>query len=68
MTLDALYLFDGRACRSSENRVSNINMLEIYHEIRWNLKNKAFREESMTQVGLYAIGTYTTLASNKSHC
>ena len=31
------------------------------------LKNKGFREESMTQVGLYAIGTSTTLESNKSH-
>jgi hypothetical protein len=30
------------------------------------LKNKGFREESMTQVGLYAIGTSTTLESNKS--
>jgi hypothetical protein len=30
------------------------------------LKNKGFREESMTKVGLYAIGTSTTLASNKS--
>jgi len=31
------------------------------------LKNKGFREENMTKVGLYAIGTYTTLESNKSH-
>src|SRR5262249_10111576 len=30
------------------------------------LKNKGFREESITQVGLYAIGTSTTLESNKS--
>jgi hypothetical protein len=30
------------------------------------LKNKGFREESMTKVGLYAIGTSTTLESNKS--
>jgi hypothetical protein len=30
------------------------------------LKNKGFREENMTKVGLYAIGTYTTLESNKS--
>ena len=31
------------------------------------LNNKSFREESMTKVGLYAIGTSTTLESNKSH-
>jgi hypothetical protein len=31
------------------------------------LKNKDFREENMTKVGLYAIGTSTTLESNKSH-
>src|SRR5262245_45241468 len=30
------------------------------------LKNKGFKEESMTQVGLYAIGTSATLESNKS--
>jgi catechol-2,3-dioxygenase len=29
-------------------------------------KTKDFKEESMTQVGLYAIGTATTLESNKS--
>jgi hypothetical protein len=29
-------------------------------------KNKDFRKESMTKVGLYAIGTTTTLESNKS--
>ena len=32
------------------------------------LKNKGFREESITQVGLYAIGTSMTLESNKSPC
>ena len=31
------------------------------------LKNKGFKEEKMTQVGLYAIGKSTTLESNKSH-
>ena len=31
------------------------------------LKNKGFREESMTKVGVDAIGTSTTLESNKSH-
>ena len=31
------------------------------------LKHKGFREENMTKVGLYAIGTSTTLESNKSH-
>ena len=31
------------------------------------LKNKGFKEESMTQVGWYAVGTATTLESNKSH-
>jgi hypothetical protein len=30
------------------------------------LKNKGFKEEKMTQVGLCAIGTSTTLESNKS--
>ena len=30
------------------------------------LKNKGFKEESMTKVGLYAIGISTTLESNKS--
>src|SRR5262249_1324224 len=30
------------------------------------LKNKDCKEEKMTQVGLYAIGTSTTLESNKS--
>ena len=30
------------------------------------LKNKGFREESMTKVGLYAISKSTTLESNKS--
>jgi hypothetical protein len=30
------------------------------------LKNKDFKEESMTKVGLDAIGTSTTLESNKS--
>jgi hypothetical protein len=30
------------------------------------LKKKGFKEESMTKVGLYAIGTSMTLESNKS--
>jgi hypothetical protein len=30
------------------------------------LKNKGFKEERMTKVGLYAIGLSTTLESNKS--
>jgi hypothetical protein len=30
------------------------------------LNNKGFREESMTKVELYAIGSSTTLESNKS--
>jgi hypothetical protein len=30
------------------------------------LNKKGFREESMTKVALYAIGTSTTLESNKS--
>jgi hypothetical protein len=29
-------------------------------------KNKGFKEESMTKVGVYAIDTSTTLESNKS--
>jgi hypothetical protein len=32
------------------------------------LENKGFKEESMTKVELYAIGTSTPLESNKSHC
>ena len=31
------------------------------------LKKKGFKEESMTKIGLYAIGKSTTLESNKSH-
>jgi hypothetical protein len=31
------------------------------------LKNKGFKKESMTKVGLYAISKSTTLESNKSH-
>jgi hypothetical protein len=30
------------------------------------LKNKSFKEEKMTQVGLYAIGISTPLEANKS--
>jgi len=30
------------------------------------LKNKGFKKESMTKVGLYAISKSTTLESNKS--
>ena len=37
LTLDSLYLSDGRLCNPSENRVNNINMLEVYHKIRGNL-------------------------------
>jgi hypothetical protein len=32
------------------------------------LKNKAFKEEKMTKVGLYPSGDSTTLESNKSQC
>jgi hypothetical protein len=32
------------------------------------LKNKGFKEERMTKVGLYAIDKSTTLESNKSLC
>ena len=31
------------------------------------LKNKGFKKESMTKVGLYALSKSTTLESNKSH-
>jgi hypothetical protein len=37
LTLDFLYLSDGWRRNSSENRVNNINILEVYHEIRLNL-------------------------------
>jgi len=40
----------------SENRNSFLRLL----------KNKGFKDERMTKVGLYAIGTSTTLESNKS--
>ena len=40
----------------SENRNSFLRLL----------KNKGFKEESMTKAGLYAIGSSTTLESNKS--
>jgi len=30
------------------------------------LKKKGFKEERVTKVGLYDIGTFTTLESNKS--
>src|SRR5215510_10488513 len=32
------------------------------------LKKKGFKEERVTTIGLYNIGTSTTLESNKSHC
>ena len=31
------------------------------------LKNKGFKEERRTKIGLYAIGKSMTLESNKSH-
>jgi len=37
-----------------------------HHSFLRLLKNKGFKAESMTQVGLDAIGTSTTLESNKS--
>jgi hypothetical protein len=37
-----------------------------HHSFLRLLKNKGFKEESMTKVGLDAIGTATTLESNKS--
>jgi hypothetical protein len=37
LTLDFLYLSDGWLRDSSENRVNNINILEVYHKIRGNL-------------------------------
>jgi len=33
-----LYLFAGWLRHSSENRINNINMLEVYHIIRGNVK------------------------------
>jgi hypothetical protein len=39
---------------------------EKHHSFLRLLKNKGFKEESMTQVALDAIGTSTTLESNKS--
>jgi hypothetical protein len=37
LTLDFLYLSAGWLRNSSENRVNDIKMLEVYHEIRGNL-------------------------------
>ena len=34
LTLDSLYLSDGRLYHLSEKRVNNINMLAVYYEIR----------------------------------
>jgi hypothetical protein len=39
---------------------------EKYNSLLRLLKNKGFKEERMTKVGLYAIGKSTTLESNKS--
>jgi hypothetical protein len=39
---------------------------EKYNSFLRLLKNKGFKEERMTKVGLYAIGKSTTLESNKS--
>jgi hypothetical protein len=39
---------------------------EKRHSFLRPLKNKGFKKESMTKVGLYAISTSTTLESNKS--
>ena len=41
-------------------------MSEKHNSFLRLLKNKGFKEESTTKVGLYAIGTSTTLESNKS--
>ena len=40
---------------------------ENRHSFLTLLKNKGFKEESMTKVRVYAIDTSTTLESNKSH-
>ena len=39
---------------------------EKHHLFLRLLKNQGFKDESRTKVGLYAIGTSTTLESNKS--
>ena len=41
-------------------------MSEKHNAFLRPLKNKGFKEEGMTKVGLYAIGSSTTLESNKS--
>jgi len=37
LTLDLLYPSDGWLRNSLENRLNNINRLEVYHEIRGNV-------------------------------
>src|SRR5262249_32746426 len=50
LTRALLYLSDGWLRHASENRVNNINILEVYHEIRWNLDGsppgRCFRRRS----------------------
>jgi hypothetical protein len=41
-------------------------LAEKHNSLLRLLKNKGCKEESMTKVGWYAIGTSTTLESNKS--
>jgi hypothetical protein len=38
LTLDALYLSAGWLRNASENRINNINMVEVYHAILGNLE------------------------------
>ena len=55
--MNALYWIPGSyALTLSENRNSFLRLL----------KNKGFKDERMTKVGLCAIGQSTTLESNKS--
>jgi hypothetical protein len=56
MTTRSYWIPGSYAPTLSENRNSFLKLL----------KNKAFKEERMTKVGLYAIGKSTALESNKS--
>ena len=71
MTLDFLYLSDGWQRNSSENRVNNINMLEVYHEIRLNLKFSRSCFYARCQVpnakALFGLSHYCQ-APIKQHC
>jgi hypothetical protein len=52
---------------AQEEAVRIISRAQVRDPFLSLLKNKGFKEERRTKVGLYAIGKTTTLESNKSH-